>query len=79
MASSDRQDVDRLESEVERLSTIIQDMAHELVQIENHCPCGARPESIETHPHVIGCPVAKALDIWEHAFVHGLSSGRSDD
>lgn len=32
-----------------------------LLQIEQHCPCGARPETIQTHPHVIECPVAEAL------------------
>ena len=30
-----------------------------VAEIEQHCPCGARPESLATHPHVIGCPVAK--------------------
>lgn len=25
------------------------------------CPCGARPESPNTHPHVIGCPTEKAV------------------
>lgn len=58
-------------AELERLTMIIQDMAHELLAVENHCPCGARPESLDTHPHVTGCPVAKALDIWERAFVRG--------
>lgn len=28
-------------------------------EIEMHCPCGARPESLNTHPHVGGCPVAE--------------------
>ena len=32
-----------------------------LREIELHCPCGARPESPNTHPHVIGCPVELAL------------------
>lgn len=32
-----------------------------LVEIERHCPCGARPESPHTHSHVGGCPVAKAV------------------
>lgn len=32
-----------------------------LKEIENHCPCGARPESLNTHPHVSGCPVEAAL------------------
>lgn len=32
-----------------------------LKEIERSCPCGARPESPATHPHVIGCPVGTAL------------------
>ena len=32
-------------------------------EIENHCPCGARPESPRTHPHVTGCPVYKLLRV----------------
>jgi hypothetical protein len=32
-----------------------------LHQIEQHCPCGARPESPDTHPHVLGCPVDLAI------------------
>jgi hypothetical protein len=37
-------------------------------EIEMHCPCGARPESLtkpdrfgNTYPHVGGCPVEKLL------------------
>lgn len=30
-------------------------------EIETHCPCGARPESPRTHPHVLHCPVAKLV------------------
>lgn len=26
-------------------------------EIEMHCPCGARPESPGTHPHLAGCAV----------------------
>lgn len=36
-----------------------------LKEIENHCPCGARPESLNTHPHVGGCPVEHAIMIIE--------------
>jgi hypothetical protein len=32
-----------------------------LEEIEVHCPCGARPESLNTHPHVVLCPVGDAL------------------
>jgi len=28
-----------------------------------HCPCGARPESPLTHPHVPGCKIAAALTV----------------
>lgn len=33
-----------------------------LREIERHCPCGARPESPRSHPHVGGCPVAEAIE-----------------
>lgn len=33
-----------------------------LLFAERHCPCGARPESLGTHPHVIGCLIGKAVD-----------------
>lgn len=32
-----------------------------LLEVERTCPCGARPESPNTHPHVTGCPVGRAL------------------
>jgi len=38
-----------------------------LAEIELHCPCGARPESIHTHPHVIGCPVDEAIRLFNSA------------
>jgi hypothetical protein len=31
------------------------------LELEMCCPCGARPESLNTHPHVIGCSVALIL------------------
>lgn len=43
-----------LEPYAERLRTALK-------AVEQHCPCGARPESLRTHPHVIGCPVGNAL------------------
>lgn len=30
-------------------------------QVAESCPCGARPESPGTHPHVTGCPVAQLV------------------
>jgi hypothetical protein len=44
------------EDEVEKLKSLLK-------QIEQHCPCGARPESLNTHPHVCGCPVELAVII----------------
>ena len=38
-------------------------------EIEQHCPCGARPESLSTHPHVTGCPVEKLLRTLDVAIV----------
>jgi len=32
-----------------------------LVIVERTCPCGARPESLNTHPHVGGCVVGEML------------------
>lgn len=57
-----------LRAENERLTIALQDIADELLQVEQHCPCGARPETPRTHPHVSGCPVAEALRIWHDAF-----------
>lgn len=32
-----------------------------LLEVERSCPCGARPESPKTHPHVTGCRVGAVL------------------
>lgn len=40
--------------EIERLRAALR-------QVERSCPCGARPESLNTHPHVAECPVGDAL------------------
>lgn len=37
------------------------DLLAALKEVERHCPCGARPESPRTHPHVDGCPVGEAI------------------
>lgn len=52
-------------NQIEELTEALQNMAHELLQIETRCPCGARPETIATHPHAAGCHVAAALDMWQ--------------
>ncbi len=66
-------DINEDATDYERLVGVIQDMAHELLQVEQHCPCGARPEALDTHPHVGGCPVKRALDAWEQGFGDGQS------
>lgn len=55
-----------------------------LREVEKNCPCGARPESPNTHPHVIGCPVGLALgspsvaDNYAKA-IYGSSLAEEDD
>jgi len=46
-------------------------------EIENHCPCGARPESLNTHPHVPGCPVDELKNLLEKYFSQKPSSGKT--
>ncbi len=41
----------------------IQQITEAALEIANHCPCGARPESPRTHPHVPGCAVYKLLKL----------------
>lgn len=50
-----------LEAENKNLSEKVQVAILGLETIERSCPCGARPESPTTHPHVIGCPVDVTL------------------
>jgi len=44
----------KAEQEIERLLGALR-------EVERHCPCGARPETLNSHPHVGGCPVGAAL------------------
>jgi hypothetical protein len=44
-----------------RLIAAAPDMLEALLFAERHCPCGARPESPDTHPHVPGCVIAAAI------------------
>jgi hypothetical protein len=48
-------------SEVGWLEQEIGRLRDALIEVEKHCPCGARPESLHRHHHVIGCPVGDAL------------------
>lgn len=34
------------------------DLLWQLLYVEEHCPCGARPGSLNTHPHVVECGIA---------------------
>lgn len=36
-----------------------------LWETTHSCPCGARPESPNTHPHVTGCPTGKAVELFK--------------
>jgi hypothetical protein len=51
------------ESEVTRLRTSLEALRPQLLYVMRAfgCPCGARPESLATHPHVIGCGFELAL------------------
>ena len=33
------------------------ELLSQLLYVEKQCPCGARPESLNTHPHVSGCGI----------------------
>lgn len=48
---------DSLEPQHKRLS-ILKGL---LLELERHCPCGARPEDVTFHPHAPGCNVELAL------------------
>lgn len=39
---------------------VLSALADDLREIARACPCGARPETLDTYPHVTGCPVARA-------------------
>ena len=47
--------------DVDKLRAALAGVRAKLLEIERHCPCGARPESPFTHPHVGGCRVAEAI------------------
>lgn len=57
----DRNKMRAAEADLTALRASGQALVEQLLQIERHCPCGARPESPHTHPHVGGCPVSEAL------------------
>jgi hypothetical protein len=44
------------------LSASLTALVQHIRVVEQHCPCGARPESPKTHPHMTGCLIALALE-----------------
>lgn len=51
----------RSDERVLELEAIVRDALRLAREIEVHCPCGARPETPHTHPHVCGCPTSKLI------------------
>lgn len=47
-----------------------------IADIEMHCPCGARPETIRTHPHVSGCQVEELKLILDSWFAQSKAAAR---
>ena len=45
-----------------RRSESLEDALVHMLTYGGPCPCGARIESPQTHPHAIGCPVGMVLD-----------------
>ncbi len=57
-------------TEVTALKIKIQELQQSVVYYWNFyhsCPCGARPESPKSHPHVMGCPVGEAVISLAHS------------
>jgi len=52
---------DEIVDAVKRLHACFVIVCNAFISIEEHCTCGARPESLITHPHVIGCRIGQAL------------------
>jgi hypothetical protein len=46
-----------------KLRQALVDSVQQLEYVERNCPCGARPESLDTHPHVDGCGIEKLLNL----------------
>jgi hypothetical protein len=50
-----------LAAERDALRAALRQARTALLEVEQQCPCGARPESLTTHPHASSCAVARAL------------------
>lgn len=55
--------IDDLEADLAAAQAQVAVLRQLMPEIERNCPCGARPESPNTHPHVTACPVAKAVAV----------------
>ena len=53
--------IDRLVADWEALVEAVRVAREALEKVAEFCPCGARPEALDTHPHVGSCPVGAAL------------------
>lgn len=51
----------QLESKLNTTLLQIREALAGLELLERNCPCGARPESLDTHPHVTNCLVEVIL------------------
>lgn len=66
IAWSEQADSLQLHARVAQLEQEKATLLSALKEVERHCPCGARPETPKTHPHVSGCPVGYALESLTH-------------
>lgn len=53
----------RAEHELETIKRALFNSISQLEYIERTCPCGARPEALNTHPHVGGCGISALLTL----------------
>lgn len=53
----------------ETVVALCEQLHEALLVAERHCPCGARPESLHTHPHVSGCLIVHALETYKRVIV----------
>ena len=56
-----RANLERAEAERDAARAEVAVLRDALLFAERHCPCGARPEALNTHPHMPGCKVDLAL------------------
>jgi hypothetical protein len=58
--------IEELKGQLDAANLQVRDALFALGRFEvQGCPCGARPETPNTHPHVIGCHIAEAISVLE--------------